>query len=129
MLKEELWTRKTTAKIMILKRYKSLEDSNLLEEIWRNNIREQEIEQELKKENSLAWKQDRIIYMEGQIYIPNNRNLKEWILQENHDPVDVGHPGQQRILELVKRNYWWPEIKEDVKKDMQGYIKCQQNKV
>ena len=67
--------------------------------------------------------------MEGQIYIPNNRNLKEWILQENHDPVDVGHPGQQRILELVKRNYWWPEIKEDVKKYMQGYIKCQQNKV
>jgi len=33
VLKEELWTRRTTAKIMMLKRYKSLEDSNLLEEI------------------------------------------------------------------------------------------------
>jgi len=32
--------------------------------------------------------------MEGQIYIPNNKKLKEWILQENHDPVDIGHPGQ-----------------------------------
>ena len=31
--------------------------------------------------------------MKGQIYIPNNRNLKEQILQENHDPVDVGYPG------------------------------------
>ena len=31
--KEELWTRRTTAKIIILKRYKLLEDSNLLEEI------------------------------------------------------------------------------------------------
>ena len=39
---------------MMLKRYKSLEDSNLLEEIWRNNTREQEVEQELKKENGLA---------------------------------------------------------------------------
>jgi len=65
---------------MILKRYKSLEDSNLLEEIWRNNTREQEVEQELKKENGLVWEQDGIIYMEGQIYIPNNRNLKEQIL-------------------------------------------------
>jgi len=33
MFKEELWTKRTTAKIMMLKRYKSLEDSNLLEEI------------------------------------------------------------------------------------------------
>jgi len=54
MLKEKLWTRRTTAKIMMLKRYKSLEDSNLLEEIQRNNTREQEVEQELKKENGLV---------------------------------------------------------------------------
>ena len=91
---------------MMLKRYKSLEDSNLLEEIWRNNTREQEVEQELKKENGLVWEQDRIIYMEGQIYILNNINLKEWILQENYDPVDISHLGQQRMLKLVKRNYW-----------------------
>jgi len=54
MLKEKLWTRRTTAKIIMLKRYKSLEDSNLLEEIQRNNTREQEVEQELKKENGLV---------------------------------------------------------------------------
>jgi len=65
MLKEELWTRRTTAEIMMLKRYKLLEDSNLLEEIQRNSTRKQEVGQELKKENSLVWKQDGIIYMEG----------------------------------------------------------------
>ena len=63
MLKEELWTKKITAEIMMLKRYKLLEDSNLLEEIWRNNTRKHEVEQELKKENSLAWEQNEIIYM------------------------------------------------------------------
>ena len=77
MLKEELMTRRTTAEIAMLKKYKSLEDSNLLEEIQRNNTREQKVEQELKKENGLAWEQDGIIYIEEQIYIPNNRNLKE----------------------------------------------------
>jgi len=65
MLKKELWTRRTTAEIMMLKRYKLLEDSNLLEEIQRNSTRKQEVGQELKKENSLVWKQDGIIYMEG----------------------------------------------------------------
>ena len=63
MLEEKLWTRRTTAEITMLKRYKSLEDSNLLEEIERNNTRKHEVEQELKKENSLAWEQDEIIYM------------------------------------------------------------------
>ena len=33
------------------------------------------------------------------------------------------------MLELIKQNYWWPELKEDVKKYVQGCFKCQQNKV
>ena len=67
--------------------------------------------------------------MEGRIYVPNNKKVKEKILKENHDSVDVGHPEQQRMLELLKRNYWWPGLKEDVKRYVQGCFKCQQNKV
>ena len=59
----------------------------------------------LKKEDGLSWEQDGIAYMEEQIYIPNNKKLKEKILWENHNVVDVEHPGQQRMLELLKRNY------------------------
>ena len=33
------------------------------------------------------------------------------------------------MQELIKRTYWWPGLKEDVKKYVQGYVKCQQNKV
>ena len=33
------------------------------------------------------------------------------------------------MLELIKQNYWWPELKEDVKKYVQECFKCQQNKV
>jgi len=100
-----------------------------LEEIRRNGTKEQEVIQALEKDNGLSWKEDGIVYMEGRIYIPNNRKLKEKILQENHDSVDVEHPGQQRMLELIKKNYWWPGLKEDIKKYIQGCFKCQQNKV
>ena len=41
------------------------------------NTKEHEVEQELKKENSLAWEQDGITYLDGRIYIPNNRKIKE----------------------------------------------------
>jgi len=44
--------------------------------------------------------------MEERMYVPNNNKLKEKILQENHNSVDVGHSEQQRMLELIKQNYW-----------------------
>ena len=31
--------------------------------------------------------------MEERIYIPNNKKLKEKILQDYHDSVDIEHPG------------------------------------
>jgi len=85
--------------------------------------------QALKKQDGLTWKEDGVVYIEGRIYVPNNKRIREEILKENHDSVDVGHPGQHRMLELLKRTYWWPGLKKDVKKYIQGYFKCQQNKV
>ena len=67
--------------------------------------------------------------MEGRIYMPNNKELREEILKEHYDPADIGHPGQLRMMELLKRTYWWPGLKEDIKKYVQECFKCQQNKV
>jgi len=44
------------------------------------DTREQEVIQALEKKDGLSWEQDRIVYMEGRIYIPNNKKLKEKIL-------------------------------------------------
>ena len=101
-----------------------MENSDILEEIQRNNTKEHKVEQELKKGDDLAWKQNGITYMDGWIYISNNRKIKEQILQENYDPVDMSYLGQQRIIELVKKNYWWSKLKEDVKKYVQECFKC-----
>ena len=49
-----------------------VEETILLEEIRKNNIREQEVQKSLGKEDSQAWKDNRVVYMEEKIYIPNN---------------------------------------------------------
>jgi len=67
--------------------------------------------------------------MEGRVYVPNNKKIKEEILKENHDLADVGHPKQHRMLELIKRTYWWLGLREDIKKYVQGCFKYQQNKI
>ena len=122
LLKDEMWTRKTTAKVTMWGRKVITEESNIIKRIRKNNTREKKIVQTLKKNDGVA-------YMEGRIYMPNNKELREEILKEYHDPMDVGHPGQHRMLELLKRTYWWPGLKEDIKRYVQGCFKCQQNKV
>jgi len=117
-----MWTRKTTVKIMMLGRKVMIEESNIVKKIWRNNTREKEIIQALEKKDGMA-------YMEGRIYVPNNKKLRKEILKEHHDSADIGHPEQHRMLKLLKRTYWWPGLKEDIKKYVQGCLKCQQNKV
>jgi len=113
----------------MLKRIATTDDLEIMKEIRRNGTKKQKVIQALEKNDGLSWEEDVIVYMKGRIYIPNNKKLKEKILQENYDSVDVGHPGQQRMLELIKQNYWWPGLKEDIKKYVQECFKCQQNKV
>ena len=33
----------------------------------------------------------------------------------------TGHKKQQKVIELVTRNYWWPEITKKVKQYVEGY--------
>jgi len=129
LLKEQLWIRRMTAEITMLGRKMIADELDIIKKIKRNNIREQEVVQVLKKENRLTWEEDEIVYIERRIYVPNNNKIREKILTENHNSVDVGHPEQQRMLKLIKQNYWWPGLKEYIKKYIQGYFKCQQNKV
>ena len=93
LLKEEMWSRRMTAKITILGRKTTVKECNILKEIRRNNIREKEIVQALEKQDGVIWEEDRVVYMEGRIYVSNNKRIKKEILKENHDLVDIGHPG------------------------------------
>ena len=106
LLKDKLWQWRTAAEIMMIGRKTTVEESDLLKEIKRNTIREKKVIQALKKEDNLTWKEDRVVYMKGRIYIPNNKKIKEKILKENHNLADMGHLGQHKMLELLKRMYW-----------------------
>ena len=129
LLKNKMWMRKTTARIMMLGQKVMPEENDMLKKIRKNNTREKEVVQALEKNDSLTWEEDGVAYIEGRIYVPNNKEIREEILREHYDPADIGYPGQHRMMELLKRNYWWPGLKEDVKRYVQGYFKCQQNKV
>jgi len=59
----------------------------------------------LEKKDKQAWKEDKIVYIDGKIYIPRNKQLWDEILSNNYNPLDIRYLGQQRIIKLIKRNY------------------------
>ena len=105
LLKDEMWSRKTVGKIRVFEDRK-VEEMDIIKRIKRNGTREKEVLQALQKKDGSVWEEDKVVYMEGRIYIPNNKDIKEEILKEHHNPADVGHPGQHRMQELIKRTYW-----------------------
>jgi len=89
LLKDKLWQRKMTAEVTMIPRKMKMEEIDRLKEIKRNTTREKEIIQALEKEDGLTWEEDGVVYMEGRIYVPNNKKIKEEILKENHDLADM----------------------------------------
>ena len=54
LLKEELWTRRTTAKITMIERKTIVDEYVVLKEIQKNNTREKEVVQVLEKQDRLT---------------------------------------------------------------------------
>ncbi|QRW18735.1 Retrotransposable element Tf2 protein [Rhizoctonia solani] len=60
------------------------------------------------------WEED-LLWYRGKLVVPDSEALKEQLLKEFHDSPLAGHPGQQRTLELLSCNYWWPGMKSSAK--------------
>jgi len=61
--------------------------------------------------HSLEWSNiDGLLQFQGKIYIPQSPDLRRQIVALCHDTHITGHPGRWKTLELVSRNYWWPQM-------------------
>jgi len=61
--------------------------------------------------HSLKWSNiDGLLRFRGKIYIPQSPDLCKQIVALCHDTHIAGHPGHWKTLELVSRNYWWPQM-------------------
>jgi len=69
-----------------------------------------------------------IIYKEKKVYIPKDNILRVEIIRLHYDMLVGEHGGQWKIVELVTRNFWQPEVIKKIKRYMEGYDSCQKNK-
>ena len=56
------------------------------------------------------------------------QEMRQKILQENHDVPTVGHVGVQRTVDLVKWTYWWRSLWGDAAHYVRSCPVCQRMK-
>ena len=63
------------------------------------------------------------------IYAPNYSELKNLILREFHTKPYLGHLGYQKTLTVLKKFYYWMNLKNEEAEFVARCLNCQQVKV
>ena len=51
------------------------------------------------------------------------------LIQEAHISKIFAHLGQNKVIKMLEREYYWPQLKQLVCKYICNYYKCRQNKI
>ena len=71
---------------------------------------------------------DGFLLRHGLVYVPEDQALKTDILGQSHDHPTAGHFGRFKTLELLSRNFYWPNISRFVKDYIRTCDLCQRSK-
>lgn len=66
------------------------------------------------------------IYIHGLLYVPEK--LREDIIRQHHDDPTRGHPGIDKTMEQILRNYYFPNMRRRIMRYIQNCDTCIRNK-
>jgi len=72
--------------------------------------------------------EEKLLLFKGQVYIPDNNELRAEIMKIHHDNPAAGHPGRHKTLELVSQNYWWPSMSQFIDRYIEACDNCLRSK-
>ena len=61
---------------------------------------------------------------ERKVYVLKNEELRAEIIQIHHDVLAAGHKKRWKTVELVIKNYWWPEVMRNIGRYVKGCSMC-----
>jgi len=72
--------------------------------------------------------EDDLVTNERRMYVPESNTRKLKVAHQCHEAKVAGHLGRDETLELMKRNYYWPNMDEWVQNYVRTCDACQRNK-
>ena len=70
--------------------------------------------------------QKRLIRFKERIYMLDVADLKLFILNEMHKPPYGGHPGYQKMITTLRKQFFWPRLKASLVDYLSKCLECQQ---
>ena len=67
-----------------------------------------------------------LLYRSNLLWVPEG--LVQRIMESEHDTKVAGYMGQDKTIELIRRNFWWPRMNERIIDFVRSCPECQQNK-
>ena len=71
---------------------------------------------------------DNALFYRDRLWVPAVPGLRADLIKENHDQPACGHPGRNRTLELVKRQFYWRGMKDEIARYIRNCYICQRSK-
>src|SRR5205807_3752777 len=68
------------------------------------------------------------LYYDGKIWMPEDEGIRTQAIKRNHDTPANGHGGTAKTFELMQRTYYWPTMRQDIKRYVKNCDMCQQIK-
>ncbi|MBW0534854.1 hypothetical protein O181_074569 [Austropuccinia psidii MF-1] len=72
--------------------------------------------------------QAKLLLFKDRVVIPSNHELQLDILQKSHDSPLAGHPGKERTLKPIKRDFNWAGMNQIIKDYFSSCQQCSRNK-
>ena len=110
----------TSYEQLLIQLFSRIQKGLQTDQVIQDRVRREELG--LTQRGQLWWKGNLL-------YIPPDEQLRQDVLYWHHDVPWCAHMGIHKTLEMVKRQFWWPNLNSDVTKYIQSCYKCQGNKV
>lgn len=68
------------------------------------------------------------ILFRGRRWVPGSEQLRTNIIQAAHDSMLTGHPGREQTYMLVSREYFWPNMSQDIRRFVRNCDVCGRTK-
>eukprot|EP00253_Pinus_taeda_P016981 PITA_16981 len=69
-----------------------------------------------------------MIHFKQRLYVPNQDKIKNLIMDEFHVSHYAGHPGYQKMMTAIRKDYFWPGMKKKIAEYLARCLECQQIK-
>ena len=71
---------------------------------------------------------DNALFYKDRLWVPAVAELRTDVIKESHDQPACGHPGRDRTLKLVKRQFYWRGMKDEIARYIRNCYICQRSK-